>query len=285
MRIKITALVILLFIAGCAQAPKSGVRTDVLRTILPKEFGPFFLPVSDNLNSISINYFTASAESTSVFFSMVGDIDWLRKDNTPSLFHRMVFNGLEESAVYQFRVDAPSDNFSGKSFIKTPPYGGNYRFDFAVVCIDSPLVLEKSPHFLIILSKKAAVGEEEFISYYTKNRKILSSTVIVPLFDLTVMGMDFSLSRDGFFVLKYKTANIILIYKEIPDLERTAGIALEDSKDDNYIVASIQDQAAIFRLTSAYRGRVKAIYALKKNCEFNPEWITVEKKDNFALKN
>lgn len=278
MRIKMAALVILLFIAGCAQAPK---RTEVIS----KEFGPFFLPANVNLNSISINYFTASAEPTSVFFSMVGDIDWLRKDNTPSLFHTMVFSGLEESAIYQFRVDAPSENFSGRSFIKTPPYGGNYRFDFAVVCMDSTLVLQKSPHFLILLSKKAAVGEEEFISYYTKNRKILSSTVIVPLFDLTIMGRDFSLSRDGFFVLKYKTANIILIYKEIPDLERTAGIALEESRDDNYIVASIQNQAEIFRLTSAYSARVKAIYSLKKDREFNPEWITVEKKDNFALKN
>ena len=152
MRIKMAALVILLFIAGCAQAPK---RTEVIS----KEFGPFFLPANVNLNSISINYFTASAEPTSVFFSMVGDIDWLRKDNTPSLFHTMVFSGLEESAIYQFRVDAPSEIFSGRSFIKTPPYGGNYRFDFAVVCMDSTLVLQKSPHFLILLSKKAAVGE------------------------------------------------------------------------------------------------------------------------------
>lgn len=267
----------LLIAAGCAQGPKN--------TVMTHEFGPYFLPANECLNAISINYFTERELPTSVFFSMVGDIDWLRCDSRLASYHRMVFSGLEESAVYQFRVNSLSASFSERSYIKTPPYGSNYKFDFAVVSINSPLELDKSPYFLILLSKKPSVGEDEFSQYYSKNKKILSSTILVPLFDINIGGETYSLSRGGFFILKYKTANIILLYKDFSDLGRLARTALDCSSDNNYIVASISDQAALLRLKAEYHSRVKAIFAFNGDSEFNSEWITVEQKNKFALNN
>jgi hypothetical protein len=281
MKIKMSVLVMVVALSGCIQEPKNTVRIDTVS----HEFGPFFLPADKSMNSVSINYFTEEERPTSILFSMVGNIDWLRTDPKPSSFHKMVFSGLEESAVYQFRVNIPSDNFMAKSYIKTPPYGDNYRYDFAIVSINSPFTLSRSPHFLILLSKDPSVGEDEFIAYYKKNKKILSSTVLVPLFDMSIRGIDFSLSRDGFFVLRYKSANIILIYMNFDSLERTALPELDNSSEDNYIISSISDRTRLIKISEAFHLRVKAIYCLNRDLDFNPEWITVEKKDNYALKN
>jgi hypothetical protein len=281
MKFKILALLPLLLIAGCALEPKTTVKAEPAAT----DIGPFFLPANESLNSISINYFTAQEEPTSVLFSMTGEIDWLRTEPGHSLYHRMIFNGLEESAVYQFRVSNSSQVFTQRSYIKTPPYGGNYRFDFAVACINSPLILDKTPHFLVLLSKEPSVREDEFLSFFTKYKKILSSTVLVPLFDFTIGEESFSLSGNGFYILRYKTANIILIYKNFSDAGIIPQSSLGSDSENNFIVASVPDRSALFRLKKEFHSKVKAIYALSRDADFNPVWITVESKSDFVLKN
>ncbi len=283
-----TAAIMFLLLAGCAQLPKNEAKETV------SSFGPFFLPADSRLDSITINYFTGALEATSVYFSMVGDADWERRDETPSYFHSMVFKDLEESAVYQFLVHSRQPAFSKRSFIKTVPYGNNYSFDFGLARIGRPLILSKSPHFLVLMSDDRTVSENEFRTYYEKNRNILASTVIVPLFDLEMGKSVFSLSGEGFYFLKYKNACIILLYKDFSDTGRISSILAgsESGPENCFIVASVKDPG-ILRNTAAYRSRVRAIYT--SGCEIDPYpalenitncmLVTVENREKFALKN
>ncbi len=292
---RIFVIILLFFLTDCAvQVPPSVKKTPVkFDSNVSIEFGPFFIPANNSLNSISINYFTKDKQKTSIYFSMVGDLDWLRYDNELSSYHKMIFRDLEENAVYQFRINSRSEKLLSKSLIKTVPYGSDYQFDFALSSMDSHLEIEKSPHFMILLSEKKVISEKDFIPFYNANKKIISSTIIVPLFDLSINKNLISLSEDGFYCLKYKSANIILVYKDFKDTDKISNYLSQNIDDRNYIVAGPLDPDVLRRIAEQYRTKVEAIYTIKREDEGlknirsidKYEWITIANKNNFALKN
>jgi hypothetical protein len=224
---------------------------------------------------------------------MVGEVDWERREESLSCYHNMVFKNLEESAVYQFRINSKHKAFSKKSYVKTVPYGRNYRFDFGLARLGYSLEIKRSPHFLILLADDQRVNENIFLPYYERNRDILASTILVPLFDLEIRNKLFSLSEDGFYLLRYKNTDIILLYKDFKDTARISYILTGSvSPGDCFIVAAVSDPSILHRVAADYNSRVRAVYTVRRNGVSFPRvqsienymLVTIENKGNFAVK-
>jgi hypothetical protein len=241
------------------------------------EAGPFFLAENSALSAISINYVTRNPEKTAIYFTMVGDVDWLRMDSSLSRLHRITFEGLEESAVYQFNIRTSSKELNKTSSIKTVPYGDSYEFDFAVCPIDGDLEENIDPHFLILLSPTNFVEEEEFVRFYQKNKSLLSSTVIIPLFVFDFGNQRYSTLEKGFFYIGYKNVNIIMINKDLENFDFIAHYLSENPDAENYIVMGNVSDESKNRILRSYSLLVKQIYAYSRNSFSNQKIVSVSR--------
>lgn len=224
-------VLLIMFIGGGIFAHQINYQLDS-----EPEFGPFFLPADNTLSSISINYFTSTPSTTIVLFSMVGDIDWARTDYTETTYHRMIFFNMEEEAEYQFQIAGDYDNLVSLSSLTTRPYSDSYEYTFALAKIGSEIELTDNPHFLVLLSDDDTVDRSEFQTFYEENSDLLSSTVIVPMFDLEFDQETLSYSYDGIYLISYKELNLILISDEISDISDIRGFISDDEDDRNVMV-------------------------------------------------
>jgi hypothetical protein len=255
-------------------------------TTKPFAFGPFFWPENSSLNSISINYFTESNEITSIYFSMggvtsgsasLGEADWVRNNFEPSTCHSMVFDDLEESAVYKFIINnLDKENFN-RGLINTIPYGNNYQFNFAIASTENEIKIDHNIRFLILLSENQLLKDDEFYSFYIKNRELLSSTIILPLFDFSIQGKTFSLSRKGLHFIRYKNVNLILVYKNLEDYSIIKKYISEKLDDKNYIVIGNINENDLNLVIKKYSSMVDNIYVYPKSGRSDNNIIQVEK--------
>jgi len=254
-------------------------------------FGPFFLPAGNNFKGVSLYYSTKDKQKTSVRFSMVGEIDWLRENRNLTYFHKMIFENLEESAIYRFSIESPEFRREEESIIKTMPYGENFEFEFGIASIEQDLSWDKSPHFLILLSREKKVLENIFVPYYKRNKKILGSTIILPMFDLSIWGENFSISRNGIYSVRYKNLNLILIYNNFSDAAAFYSSLCNDSDIKNYVVVGnvspnflnviIKDYSNKFEniFVADFLGLLKGVKNIDK-----PYLVKVTGKASFAIR-
>ncbi len=243
----------------------------------PHSFGPFFWPEDSTLNSISINYFTERNEITSVYFSMAGEVDWVRNNFEASTFHHMVFDNLEESAVYKFIINNPDKENFNNGLISTVPYGNNYDFNFAIASMENEIKIDHNIKFLILLSENPLLKEDEFYSFYNKNRELLSSTIILPLFDFSILGKTFSLSTEGIYYIKYKNLNLILVYKNLDDNSIIKKYISNKIDDKNYIIIGNINENNLNSIIKKYSSMVNNIYVYSKYKSREYNIINIEK--------
>lgn len=289
--------IIWLFIAvgllsGCNVTEKKILKKEMSDDVTYSEFGPLVLPENHQLNAVSLHYFTKEPETTSVYFSMVGDVDWMRNDKELTRCHKMVFDQLEENAVYQFNVNHPSKVLNQRNTIKTVPFGNEYSFSFQIATMSEKLETEHSPNFLVLMSEKPKVDEKTFKEYYDKNRKALSSTILLPLFEFTVSGKQYSISPSGFYFSRYKSVNLICVYKPMPDYDFIAKYLSISPDDKNYIVLGNIGEDKVIEVSRKYNGLVDRIFTLPyanaklQNVSFmgKSEVVTVVRKAKYAFK-
>ena len=265
----IVILITFFFLVNCSPVQNKVIKEELIQInnnsfVTPKDvledFGPFLLPEDRALTSVSLNYYTEAPEPTIIYFSMVGDVDWIRHDNNVENFHKMVFSSLEESAVYEFKIKTSLKNINKQSSVKTSPYGYEYEFDFAIASIEEELIAEKIPHFMVLVSKKSCISQKEFEEFWKKNKGVLSQTIIIPLFDIEMKNNNIMLSRDGFLQIKYKNANLLMIYKNFNNPALLGKMLSKDINDKNYIVLGCPNEEILKTISRLYGNNVEKIY-------------------------
>jgi len=268
----------------------SNLTNDFVTNSQDFEFGPFFLPEDKTFKNISINYFTKEPKSTYVMFSMVGEIDWTRFDNTKVIYHKMIFEGLEESTEYTFKILSSNSNLIEISKIKTIPYGENFNFNFGIAKIEENWEFNDSLNFLILLSKFENISQDEFIKLFIKNKLIISSTIIIPLFNYEILRNKFNLIQNGVLGFRYKNAIIVCIVKNFNDYKFIDKFISDDPNDRNYLIIGNIDDKSIIQIINLYNGKVEKIFTYN---HYNNEWIeyienykivNINKKEKFAKK-
>ena len=261
---KFCLFIFCLFIVSCNAVRKTETAAVFPEPIIPEktlsyEFGPIFLPENHALNSISLNYFTLNPEETSVYFTMAGDMDWVRKDQKPVTAHSMIFNGLEESALYEFSIHRSQKGIHD-GVIQTVPYGEDYQFTFEVASIETNLEEKIRPHFLILLSPEEAVDEKEFFDFYRSNSRVLSSTILLPLFDWKSNQKNFSLSDNGFYFVRYKKATILMVYKDQANADDLSKYISLNPEDENYLILGNIDKGGKQKILDLYGNQFKRVF-------------------------
>ncbi|MGC8771522.1 MAG: hypothetical protein ACP5Q5_09760 [Brevinematia bacterium] len=250
--------------------------------------GPFFLPENTFFSSISINYLTRNPLSTKVFFTMAGEIDWVREEKTPKLFHKMVFTDLEENTFYKFKYKEENEQKEG--IIKTLPYGTEYEFNFCISTLDLELKNSTDSAFIVLLSRKNKMNLIEFGEFYKKNEKNLSSNIIVPIFDLFYNEENiYKTKEDGINYFYYKDIAIIGINKKLNNYDKISYYIPEDSKV--YILIGDIGKKEVELIARRYSLYVEKIYVYKDSyVELdkvfsldNPVKINVVKNSRYAM--
>lgn len=279
-------LILSLFLfSNCAQLNKSVIKENREESN-QTEFGPFFWPESSNLSSVSIHYFTKQPEETDVYFCMAGELDWIRKDTTLTRNHKMIFEDLEESTSYKFSIRNKSDQICKLSSIKTIPYGKDYQFNFAIAPIDENLNNTLLPYFLILNSKKNELKDSEFLEYYFKNKEILASTIILPLFSFTINNKKYTLSENGIYCLRYKNLSLILIHKDIKDYDSIIRYLSTNPDDKNMIILGAVEDKTSTEIINRYSTLVDKIYVNKNYSGVYKNVLSINKTEviNFVQK-
>ncbi|OHD56284.1 MAG: hypothetical protein A2Y33_00505 [Spirochaetes bacterium GWF1_51_8] len=231
----------------------------------PAEYGPFFTPAGSDLQSVTLNYFTAKPQKTIVYFSMVGDIDWVRRDNNLTLFHQMTFPHLEENAVYRFELETDSPLIQKVSSIKTIPYGSSYQFTFGVAEASGNKIDAKNPpNFLILLSQKEMLSHNEFGKVYANNSALLSSTIIIPAFTLDYLGKPISMMNDGIFFFRYVNSRFVIINKELANPMVLSKWFTEEKNQKNFIIFGAVSKETVMKTTQMYFSKVSGIFTLNQ---------------------
>ncbi len=269
------------------------------------ELGPFIWPESHNLNSISINYFTTNEEKTTIFFSMAGEIDWVRIDETLTKYHSMVFDNLEEGAVYRFAIQNSGKSNYRNASIRTVPYGDDYHFFFIISTIDENSSIDKQiistneplkgiysgpatnfnetpPNFLVLMSGKTNVNEKSFYEYYKLNKHLLSSTIIVPMFEFSIQNKKFSLSKNGLINIRYKNVNIIMIYNDQIDSQLAGKYVSSNIDDYNYLLIGNIGKIGREEIIKKYSMVVNGIFQYK---QLDDEDGSITKSNQFQVVN
>lgn len=250
--------------------------------------GPFFLPENTVFSSISINYLTRYPVSTKVFFTMAGEIDWVREEKTPKLFHKMIFTDLEESTFYKFKYKEENEKKEG--LIKTIPYGTEYEFNFCISTLDFELKNSTDSAFIVLLSRKNKMNLIEFGEFFKKNEKNLSSNIIAPIFDLFYNEENiYKTKEDGINYFYYKDISIIGINKKLDNYDKIAYYIPENSKV--YILISDIGKKEVELIARRYSLYVEKIYVYKDSyVELdkvfpldNPVKINVVKNSRYAM--
>ncbi len=293
MRLSAAAACILILAFSCSKAVQTVKITEPEPLPAQPEnhsFGPFFWPENHSLSAVSINFFTEKPVETRVQFSMVGDIDWERQDREPVMAHRMKFNGLEESAVYQFLIKTGDGEDWPVSSISTLPYGNDYAFRFLIASRNADIDPDTRPSFLVLTSERTNVTEEEIRIFCRRNRKLLSATVFLPLFDFTAGGQSYELSKSGFFFGRFRNLNLILLYREQTDYQFISKFVNDGPDDQNVIVVSglsPRSVRTIARMYSLLNCRVYTTDPLAAGENVvvvdGTQTVTVIKKPSYAL--
>lgn len=272
-------LLIIAMFAGCAQNEKQVVRKEIKHESSLNPFGPFFLPENHSLSSVSLNYVTSAPEETAVLFTMVGEIDWARYDHTLTRFHKMIFKDLEESAVYQFTIKCGDREVISSSSIQTVPYGEDYQFKFVVASMENEIDNSIHPNFIVLGSERETVDEKEFYRFYERNRELLSSAIVLPLFslDLKVTNVDLAGPGGGIYFARYKNLCLVLINRDLPNYDFITRYVSDCPEDQNVIVVSHLENRSVEEISRRTALLNCRIYAFNK--DIRPE----QTADNVTL--
>jgi hypothetical protein len=210
---------VLLLLSGCASVSDTNIKNN---RKLDFEVGPIFLPEDPSFKNISINYFTKNSSSTKVYFSMVENVDWIREEKDNSFSHKMIFSNLEEGARYKFYYFY-SPGIKKEGSIRTVPYGKEFEFSFSLASIGKSFELKKDCAFLVLFSPESEVELSKFISFYKMNEKILSSTIIIPVFKILSFNSNYyienSIFNKDFSYFFYKNIAIITITSKLSNYD------------------------------------------------------------------
>jgi hypothetical protein len=232
---------------------------------LPLEYGPFFLPMGNDMQSVTLNYFTSVPKKTVVYFSMVGDIDWVRHDNTLCAFHQMAFQQLEESAVYRFELATDSQKLQKVSSIKTLPYGNVFQFTFGISKLNGQKIeAQSAPNFMILMSDKTSMSAEEFGKVFHANSSLISSTIIIPAFKIDYNGKNISPDKDGYYYIEYRNTHIIVLTRDYDGYGWIAKFMSDLPNHKNFIVIGNLSQESTAKITQTYFSKTQGIFTLKK---------------------
>jgi hypothetical protein len=281
---------------SCSKAEQVAVLKDIPVTSAVQPFGPFFLPENHSLSSVSLNYVTGTPQKTTVYFTMVGELDWARNDPSQTRYHRMVFKDLEESAVYQFTIPCEEKEIAHSSAIQTVPFGDEYQFQFAVAPMERDLESGTQPHFLVLSSEKEQVSESEFYAFYNRNRKLLASTILIPMFGLNLQGTNYDLAAgsDGFHFVRYKNLCLTLVTREMPSFDFLTRYLSSSPDDQNVIVLSHVGKNTVTDLSQRLALMNCRIYVFNRGWRPGPElenvtpveayqMVDISKKRSYAL--
>lgn len=261
MNVKILVFFLLLVLVSCTAVAEKQSAPVVKNNpeLNDRAAGPVFLPADSLFRSVEMIYYTPVPMETVVYFSMAGDVDWVRSQPEETKYHSMVFNGLEENAEYHFRFKEMRKGNGPLPGIITLPYGQNYSVDFAVTAIDEKPALETRPRFLVVLAPRGAVTESRFRQYINENAELLSRTIMVPFF--TIEGRHGSDYRKKAHILQYR--DIRLVY--IPEVNPGSRSALEH-KDTapgavNYVFTSADSAQEALDFTKAHERYFDDVFA------------------------
>lgn len=286
----------ILFILSCATEKLVVVRQTVvsmpivkntqLKQKISEGLGPFYLPLNHNLNSVSINYFSNTPEITKVFFSTAGKNEWVRKIMDKSIFHTMRFNQMEESSTYRFEISSEDVGIQKFSKVKTIPFLANYEFDFALINIDTQLQanFDSQPNFIVLLSKDCSINEDKFRDFFTNNKKILASSILIPAFDFTVLDKNFSISKGGFYAFKYKDLYLVVVNNNIKNYSSIANHLSSTPEDINYIIFSNVDENKAALIYKMYGNSVNKFLSYKQYDSISTEIVSNFKVETIQKK-
>ncbi|MCX7820898.1 MAG: hypothetical protein N2258_04405 [Brevinematales bacterium] len=283
-------LIILITIFSCSKEAKNIVKSEdkPIESSRAISMGPIFLPENSFFSTISINYFTSIPTSTKVFFTMAGEIDWVREEKSSKIFHKMIFKDLEESTFYKFAYKEETSKKEG--FIKTLPYGTEYEFEFLITTTDFEIGDLRESSFIVILSKTNQMGINEFYEIYKKNENIFSSNIIVPIFDIVFNGEKIFKSKDdGIDYFYYKDVAIIGINKKLENYDKISYYIPENGKV--YLLISDIGRREVEIIAEKYKFYVEKIYVyknsyIKSDKVFsldNPIKVSVTKNSKYAM--
>ncbi len=216
---KIIFIFILSSLFSCFLHKEVSIKDE--KTSEPKNIsiGPFFLPENSFFTSISINYITSRPLSTRVYFTMAGEIDWVREDKKDDNLHKMLFRDLEENTTYKFYYQDEEKKREG--LIKTIPYGEEYEFDFCIITTESICTNNTAVGFVAIISDKSKMNINDFSEFYSKNEKFLTSAIILPVFEIFYNDKNiFKTKEEGFDYFYYRDVAIIGINKKLENYDK-----------------------------------------------------------------
>ncbi|MGC8764875.1 MAG: hypothetical protein ACP5QT_03220 [Brevinematia bacterium] len=252
--------------------------------------GPLFLPENPFFSSISINYFTPTPLPTKVLFTMVGDIDWLREEKSLKNFHRMTFSDLEENAVYRFEYF--SRNEQKKGLIKTLPYGSEYEFSFCITSLEYGVKSQNPPSFTIVVSKESLLRFEDFVDFYERNKDFLSSTIFLPVFNVSYQNKNlFAGNGEKISCSYYKDVRIICIRERLNDYDCIASFIPTINKAGTHIIAGNIGKDDVYLISKKFSPFVEKIFVYKDSYVEaekvvsidSPIFITVSRDSKYAI--
>jgi hypothetical protein len=272
-------------IISCSKTEQLSVVKESSDASVYQPFGPFFLPENHSLSSVSLNYVTGTPQQTTVYFTMVGELDWARNDQVLTRYHRMVFKDLEESAVYQFTIPNVEKEIGHSSAIQTVPFGEDYQFQFAIATMDRELDPGIRPNFLVLGSEKEQVNETDLYNYYLKNRKLLSSTILVPMFGMNLAGTNYDLTagNGGFHFVRYKNLCLTLVTRELPNYDFLSRYLSSSPDDQNVIVLSHVGKSTVGELAQRLALMNCRIYVFNRDGNTDQQFENVTPVDKFQL--
>lgn len=227
------------------------------------EYGPFFLPLENDLSSISVNYFTAEPCRTQVFFAVEGDIDWARTEYDEVNYHSMSFRNLEEDSRYYFQIPNYSA-FSGQASLFSAPYAATADFDFAFANLAEEITLSGDPRFLVLLSAEESFDETEFQAVYEMNEDVFRNTILIPLFDLEFGDESYVLSGTGLHLIQYGQVNLISVYKDEADTSKITSLMSFDESDLNFLVLGDLSTEVTEEILLTSGGLFDGVYSLNE---------------------
>ena len=239
------------------------------------EFGPVIFPVAGQPNSYSLVYCTKTPEKTQIYYSCTEELDWGVVDDKEKNLHIQRFDNLEEEAVYRFNLDTTSEGVRKDVSMTTAPYGPQYRFSFGIADADSQTVLsaDKNPHFIILLSQKTEFTGEEFESFYRRNRDVLSSTVILPMFDIRLKSETISLGAASVYTYRFRNANFIIFSQENNNYKKLYSLFSFADDDRNVLIFGNVSQDFIRGVVKEYAEWVDDIYTYRETTVPTAQWI------------
>jgi len=195
-------------------------------------FGPVVTPVDGFFRSLAVTYQTPSPEKTSLTFTMTGDIDWHLERPHLTTLHHVVFEDVEEEAVYTFLPK----NFSSNQIttITTAPFTKTRPFSFAIMRLSALWTNTFYPAFAILVADQPTPTDKQFLEFSALNASLVHHAILCPTFGLMLQNTPLSEEKPWYW-FSYGRA-IVIILKTLPPDPLYLYLS-EDPLMENFIIA------------------------------------------------